>query len=302
MTTRRLTAVAVCAMGLLAEGRTAYAQTPAPRSTPDRFERLQEESKNVELQKIPPFKVFDNLYYVGVGYVGAWLVTTSDGLILIDSLEGPYVDHLLDSIKTLGFDPQQIKYLLVTHAHADHYAGAARIQELYDTRVGMLEEDWQFLAERTKANPKAPRGPRKDLSFKAGDTLTLGTTTLTFHAMPGHTPGGLSIEQTVYDNGTPYKAFTIGGVTPARGLTPVQQFLAALDHVEQIPGIQVNLPNHPWRADVLQRGETLAQRKPGDPHPFVAPDDFKALLRSLRAEAETRLAEETKAAATPGKP
>lgn len=293
MTVIRTTGVLCIAALLTAPGRAAGqgAAVAAPAAQ-TRFERMQEEQDNVELQSIPPFKVFDNLYYVGVGYVAAWLVTTSDGLILIDALEGPYVDHMLRSIRALGFDPQRIKYLLVTHAHADHYGGAAKIQELYETRVGMLEEDWQFLAERTKANPRAPRGPRKDLSFKAGDTLTLGDTTLRFHAMPGHTPGGLSIEQTVYDHGTPYKAFTIGGVTPARGLRPVEQFLEALGRVERMPGIQVNIPNHPWRAQVLQRAEQLAQRKPGEPHPFVAPDDFTALLKALRAEAEGRLAEE----------
>ncbi len=257
-----------------------------------RFERLQNEQDNQELQKIPPFKVFDNLYYVGVGYLSSWLVTTSDGLILIDALEEPYVDHLIDSIRRLGFDPRNIKYLLVTHAHVDHYGGAARIQDTFGPRVGMIEGDWQFLAERAKTAPPAVRPPRRDLTFKDGDTLTLGNTTLKFHAMPGHTPGGLSIEQTVYDGGQAYKAFTIGGVTPARGAGPVKQFLAALDRVERIEGIQVNVPNHPWRGEVLQRAERLAQRKPGEPHPFVAPAEFSALLKALRAEAEKRLATE----------
>jgi metallo-beta-lactamase class B len=264
-----------------------------------RFERLQNEQDNQELQKIPPFKVFDNLYYVGVGYLAAWLVPTSDGLILIDSLEEPYVDHLIDSIRKLGFDPKDIKYLLVTHAHADHFGGAARIQEMFGPRVGMIEGDWEFLAARSPAAAAKVRGPRRDLTFHDGDTLTLGTTTLKFHAMPGHTPGGLSIEQTVYDGGRPYKAFTIGGVTPARGVRPVEQFLAALDRVERIEGIQVNVPNHPWRGDVLQRAERLAQRKPGEPHPFVAPADFAKLLRDLRAEGEERLAEARKTAPPP---
>ena len=251
-----------------------------------RFDRLENERDNVELQKIPPFKVFDNLYYVGIGHLASWLVTTTDGLILIDALQEPYVDHLIDSIQTLGFDPNDIRYLLVTHAHVDHYGGAARIQETYGPMVGMIQGDWDALA----ANPSdRARVPRRDVVFTDGDTLTLGDTTLKFHALPGHTPGGLSIEQTVYDAGTPYKAFTLGGVTPR---SMMRENIAALERIMRIPGIQVNVPNHPWRGDVLQRAERLAERKPGDPHPFVAPEEFAALLEELKAFAEEKLAEE----------
>ena len=102
--------------------------------------------------------------------------------------------------------------------------------------------------------------------------------------------GGLSIEQTVYDAGTPYKAFTLGGVTP-RGM--LRENIAALQRIMRIPGIQVNVPNHPWRGDVLQRAEKLAERTPGDPHPFVAPEEFRALLEELKAFAEKQLAEES---------
>src|SRR5262245_9923091 len=79
--------------------------------------RLEKERDNAELQKVPPFKVFDNLYYVGVGWVASWLMPTSDGLILIDTLEPRYVDHLLDSIVKLGFDPKNVKHVIVLQAH-----------------------------------------------------------------------------------------------------------------------------------------------------------------------------------------
>jgi metallo-beta-lactamase class B len=221
-------------------------------------------------------------------------VTTSDGLILIDALQDPYVDHLIDSIRKLGFDPKDIRYLLVTHAHVDHYGGAAQIQEQFGPRVGMIEGDWNALA----ANPSnRARSPRQDIVYKDGDTLTLGNTTLRFHALPGHTPGGLSIEQTVYDNGTPYRAFTLGGVTPRRGTT--KEHLAALERIMKIPGIQVNVPNHPWRGQIHQRAARLAQRKPGEPHPFVAPADFAALMQELKDFALNQIAEEAKGTAAP---
>jgi metallo-beta-lactamase class B len=73
---------------------------------------------------VPPFKIFDNLYYVGIDWVSAYIVKTDDGLILIDALYRDYPAHILKSVKELGFDPKQIKYILCTHGHYDHREGA----------------------------------------------------------------------------------------------------------------------------------------------------------------------------------
>src|SRR5688500_5903531 len=78
-------------------------------------------SRDVEYQKIPPFKAFDNLYHVGPGTVSVWLISTSDGLILIDTAQEPYVDHVLNNIRNVGFDPKDIKYILLTQGHLDHF-------------------------------------------------------------------------------------------------------------------------------------------------------------------------------------
>lgn len=84
--------------------------------------------QNIEYQKVAPIKVFDNLYYVGPGFVSVWLLQTTDGLILIDTAQGPYEDHILTGIRKMGFDPKNIKYILISHGHLDHFGGAAKIQ------------------------------------------------------------------------------------------------------------------------------------------------------------------------------
>src|SRR5581483_2768595 len=88
-----------------------------------------ERSVGIEGQKKDPFKVFDNLYYVGFQAVSAYLVTTSAGLVLIDTGYAQTADWLVDSIKKTGNDPKNIKYILITHSHADHYGGAARMKQ-----------------------------------------------------------------------------------------------------------------------------------------------------------------------------
>src|SRR5215467_3664934 len=85
---------------------------------------------------VEPFKLFDNLYYVGNDNTSAYLLTTSDGLILIDALYGNYTQEIPQSIRKLGFDPQKIKYILCTHGHFDHYEGADWLQKLTHAHIG----------------------------------------------------------------------------------------------------------------------------------------------------------------------
>ena len=99
-----------------------------------------------------PFKIFDNLYYVGIDWVAAYVLETSEGLILIDSLYGKWINPMLANIAKLGLDPNDIKYVLVTHGHFDHHGGAAVVQQRYGAKVVMTEDDW-LLAETEASHP-----------------------------------------------------------------------------------------------------------------------------------------------------
>jgi metallo-beta-lactamase class B len=264
----------------------AAGQTLDPRA-----ERLRRETTNAALQNVAPFKVFDNLYYVGVGYVGSWLITTNQGLILIDTLEGAYKDHAIESIRKLGFDPQNIKYVILTHYHLDHTAGAARIQDMYGPRLAMGAADWDALA--SAPNPNNERLPRRDMAVQDGDTIALGSTTVKLHVLGGHTPATLGVDFTVYDGGKPYRAFMFGGAAPGPGRPAAEQFLASVKRIAQMrDAVQVRVVTHGWMdPQFWDRVDRLAGRKPGDPHPFVAPDVFRAWIAELDAAAVARLNE-----------
>src|SRR6266545_2761754 len=205
-----LTAVVAGLLWTSLPGVDAAGQAPGTRAA-----RLRTETDNLALQDVAPFKVFDNLYYVGVGYVGSWLITTNQGLILIDTLEGAYKEHPIEGIRKLGFDPRNIKYVILTHYHLDHTAGAARIQELPGVRLVMGDADWDALTRAP--NPNNERLPRRDIAVKDGDTITVGSTTVTLHVLGGHTPATLGVDFTVYDAGKPYRAFMFGGAAPGPG-------------------------------------------------------------------------------------
>ena len=287
----RTRTLAIVVAALLAAGLGyLHAAGQAPDS---RAERLRRETNNAALQNVAPFKVFDNLYYVGVGYVGSWLITTNQGLILIDTLEGAYKEHSIESVRKLGFDPGNIKYVILTHYHLDHTAGAARIQEAYGPKLAMGDADWDALTRAP--NPNNERLPRRDIAVTDGDTITLGSTTVTLHVLGGHTPATLGVDFTVYDAGKPYRAFMFGGAAPGPGRQAAEQFLASVKRIERMQdGVQVRVVTHAWMdPDFWDRVDRLAGRKPGEPHPFVAPDVFRAWIAELDATAATRLIEAT---------
>lgn len=246
---------------------------------------------NVEYQKVPPIKVFDNLYYVGPGSVSVWLIPTTDGLILIDSTQEPLVDHVIGNIRKAGFDPRNVRYILLTHGHLDHFGGAGKIQALSGARVAALEEDWTLI-EATYKNPgRGNRDPgvplKRDMVLREGQTLTLGKTQIKVYKMPGHTPGSASYEFTVYDNGRPHKALVFGGPGQRNGVEGGTQFLESIRRLKrEFADVEVPLHVHsylttypaPAGGTVFEPAQKLAQRKPGEPHPFVDNKAWRAWL------------------------
>lgn len=240
---------------------------------------------------VPPIRMFDNLYYVGTNYVCSYVLKTSAGLILIDTLYDKWTGHVPDAMHQLGLDPKEIKYILITHGHTDHFGGAKGMQQLSGARVGMTEVDWGLME---KSNRPPPEGiVKRDMVIKDGDTLTLGDTTLKFYITPGHTPGVLSMEFPVFDRGKQYKAFLFGGhnVT-SNQVQAYEVFIQTVERLQStLTGVDVNLTSHPWAALILERGEKLAKRAQGDTNPYVGPQEFKAFLDERLADARKRLEE-----------
>src|SRR5215203_483890 len=243
---------------------------------------------------VPPFKIFDNLYYVGIDWVSSYLITTDDGLILIDALYRNYPAHILQSVKELGLDPKKIKYILCTHGHFDHCEGADTLQKITHARIGMTETDWQ-IAEGKIKNEYANVNTRltRDWIIRDGDSLKLGGTTIKFFVTPGHTLGVLSMSFPVHDGGISYNAFMLGGVgLNFEGVKQTELYLLSMDRIMKMKNIAVNITNHPDPGRIFQRARLLQTRKTGEPHPFVAPEDFQTWLRELKANAEKKLEEE----------
>jgi hypothetical protein len=150
-------------------------------------------------------KVFDNLYMLTTKVNSAWAVKTSAGIILIDTLYGYAAqDEIVDGLKKVGLDPDDIRYIVVSHAHGDHDGSVKFLQDIYHPHVILSPKDWDLAARQT--NPYS-----HDMDATDGQQLTLGDTTITIYITPGHTGGFLSFLVPVKDHGVPHLAMEWGG-------------------------------------------------------------------------------------------
>jgi metallo-beta-lactamase class B len=213
-------------------------------------------------------KVFDNLYFFGQSEYAVWAITTSAGIIVLDTIFDYSVEEeVVGGMKKLGLDPANIKYAIVSHAHPDHDGGAKFLQDHYGTRVIMSPADWDVLDKRTNGTK-----PKRDLEATDGQKLTLGDTTLTLYITPGHTPGTISTVFPVKDNGTPHLAALWGGVGLNTDRESIQSYIRSDQRFSGIvkqAGADIILANHTdWDGSKVNL-PMLANRAPGGPNPYI---------------------------------
>ena len=192
---------------------------------------------------IEPSKIFDNVYAIGNTGTVAYAITTSEGILLLDSLAANQVESvLLPGMRKLGLDPAQVKLVIVAHGHADHFGGSPYFQDR-GAHVAMSAEDWDFIAPRPT--------PKRDIALVEGQTVGLGDVKITPVLTPGHTPGSMGFIFPVKNDGKTYIAAMFGStMLTATRPTPEQfdQYLTAIAHfrAEAVKaGVEVEMQNHP---------------------------------------------------------
>jgi metallo-beta-lactamase class B len=235
---------------------------------------------------LEPVKVFDNLYFFGQSEYSAWALTTSQGIILFDTLFDYSVeDEVADGMKKLGLDPANIKYAVISHAHPDHDGGGKFLQDHYGTRVIMSPADWDVLDKRTNGTK-----PKRDIESTDGQKLTLGDTTVTLYITPGHTPGTISSIIPVKDNGTPHLIALWGGV----GLNPdkesVQKYIQSGQRFSEIARqakADIIISNHTdWDQSKVNL-PILAKRAPGSSNPYIVGNEKVLKFMKVAQECAT---------------
>ena len=223
-----------------------------------------------------PAKIFDNLYFVGGKLHSSWALTSKEGIILIDTIY-PYNSEplILGGMQKLGLDPKNIKYVLISHAHADHIGGAELLQTRYKARIVMGGPDWEWVEKYP--NRYKTMAPKRDIVGTDGMKITLGGSTVTVWLTPGHTPGTMSYTFTVLDGGKPVNVAYSGGTafnfvnnTPDPGIKNFQTYIDSQTHMaEKAAAAQatVLLSNHSEFDNAVNKNRMLAGRGKG-PHPY----------------------------------
>lgn len=264
---------------------------PAPAARPPQAAVDAGIAKNIARPAPAPGKAFDNLYFVGAAWVSAWAIKTSEGIILIDALNNAKeAQELIDGgLRRLGMDPATIKYVIVTHAHGDHYGGAQYLVSKYKPRIVMSEADW--VQTETKLEFDSPSNwgpvPKRDLSVKDGDTVTLGGQSVTINITPGHTLGTITPTFDVLSNGKKHRVLLWGGTAFNFGnnIPRMDTYIAATQRMAKIAqeqGIDVMLSNHAGYDGTMAKLEALKKDPKSDAFVIGTP----AVVRGLQVMGE----------------
>lgn len=231
---------------------------------------------------IEPTQLFDNLYFVGYVSVGTFVIDTSQGIVLIDTMWTPHdaENVIVPGIKKLGLTPEEIKYVIITHGHSDHYGGAHYFENKYGAEILMRDEEWSYIHD-----PEAPvlTDPFGNLSTEIpsptsytpvsdGQTIAFGDTTLTILATPGHTPGGMSLIMKVTNNGEPHTVALWGGTGLPDTKKANQSYLSSLNYFQKVANerqADVTLSNHPFSKDLIKNMDLLRKQPSRKPNPLV---------------------------------
>ena len=253
----------------------------------------------IPTEPVGPIKLFDNLTYIGFNDVGAWVVPTSAGLILFDTL-----NSTADAMKVIepemqkaGFDPAQIKYILLGHGHADHFGGASYLQMKYHSKVLAAMPDWAAIQRGGRGD--AVPGTTPDMDVTDGQKLTLGDTTVTLIRLPGHTPGTIGMIVPAKYRGQTHMVAIMSGTQ-----MPTQDSLDSFKHVfnDELKkaGVETFLGSHP---DILMNSltamESIRDKYPTGNHPLLLSKDHANRYMDIMLEcARARLAAQGRLTAT----
>lgn len=219
-----------------------------------------------------PFRIFGNTYWVGTNGLGAILITSDEGHVLIDGGLAESARSIAESIHSLGFELDDVELILNSHAHFDHAGGIAALQKASGALVAASPASARVL-ESGQSGPDDPQygilPPMDPVSevrpISDGESLHVGPLTLTAHLTPGHTPGSTSwswrsceadrcLDMVYADSQTPVSADGFYYTRSTSYPQAIQDFERGFAVLEQIP-CDILLTPHPGASRLWQRVE-----------------------------------------------
>lgn len=250
---------------------------------------------NQESRYVKPFQMYGNLYYVGDSWVCAHIVDTGNGLILFDAgnCGNGATAMLIQAIWEAGFNPADVKWLVLSHGHVDHIGAVNFFRRMFGTKIYLGAPDAEMF--RTKPEYSIIQEStdymdelfEPDVEIQDGDKIFFGGTEVQFYLVPGHTGGTIACFFDVTDGRETKRVGYYGGF----GFNTLQkEFLqefgdpeykmrqAYLDSIKKVRDQKVDIfmPNHTVNVNLLEKRRYMLEH-PGE-NPFVDDEAWKKYL------------------------
>lgn len=246
-------------------------------------------------QYVKPHRIADEYYYVGTRKGPANLLVTDAGLVLIDTSYPESYDVLLANIRDLGFDPADVRHIVHSHGHLDHYGCTAALVKLTGAKTYIGADDVRAVRGEDPYQGAfgSPCSFEPDVLLHDGDVISFGSVSIRFVATPGHTYGVMSMFLTLHVNGAPHLAGMFGGAGlntlsdeffaahPHFPKTMRELYVQSIDKILNEP-VEIHLGNH--------LGDNNGKEKmlhADDPvNPYLAENTWRPFLLKRRTQVE----------------
>ena len=258
-------------------------ETLPPILTP--WEAAAPRTREANNSAFPAHRVIGNVYYVGTADYASFLITSDQGHILINPDFEDSVPLIQRSVEKSGFRFQDIKIILISHAHGDHCAGAARAKELTGAQVMVMDADVNVM-ETATGGPRSFPPVKVSRVLHDKDEVRLGGNTLVAHLTPGHTKGCTTWALKTEDSGKPYDVVIVGsiGVNNANSLVNNSAYPNIVDDYQRAFRTLKALPCDVFLAShgvFYGLKEKYAKTASGGANPFVDPNGLQAHVKLM---------------------
>lgn len=236
---------------------------------------------------VKPFKIWGNLYFVGTEPASTHIIDTGDGLIMLDTGYQQSLYLVIHNMHLLGLNPYDLKYIIHTHGHIDHFGGTRALVELTGAKTFLGRPDKDYATGKLDLSFAKELGMEftetfePDVLIDDGDVIELGNTKITAVATPGHTPGVMSYFFDVTDGERTFRAGLHGGMGTN---TLTKDFLDKYNLPYSLRDdfkksmlrlneekVDIYLGNHMHQNDTLGKAKRVAE---GEIDAFVNPDEW----------------------------
>jgi metallo-beta-lactamase class B len=248
----------------------------------------------------PAFSITNDTHLLGSRVNFLYLITTPEGHVLIDTDFGHGSEYFtLADIINLGYNPKDIRYILLSHKHCDHVGGARRLRDITGAKVAVHE--WDAEAVENGIHPEIlPDGSEwevpgcpVDMKFTRDEVIKIGGKEIEVLHTPGHSAGNLTFVWKTGFEGDTYTAAVTGICSAAslhgllegqkefpRGEAP-SDFLSTLDRLETMD-VELFLSVHSFSNRTWEKYEAF--KNGVRPHPFVDPHGWKNWIQGMRKD------------------